>query len=215
MGIVKPDATSEPQPAIFDPVLNITFPVNLTDPETIPTHDTDPVVYPVAVANLTNASADAVVQAAITEVLGIISANNTGLSSNCSKCVAALSVGQVVARLAPEHLPDAFVKLRQITGFNTNASCQTTYEAGSFGAPWTQILAKADVAGLDGRYICSSLSANFCTQPPVISTKAVFPKPRPAKVKKPCRSGKKVKVLHMSDLHLGKAMWYLRRASRC
>ncbi|KAH8888870.1 Metallo-dependent phosphatase [Thozetella sp. PMI_491] len=199
----KPDATNEPQPAIYDPVLNITFPVNLTNPETLPAHDTDPVVYPVALANLTDATADIIVEAAITEVLGIIAANNTGLASNCSKCVAALSVGQLVARLAPEHLPDAFVKLCQITGYNTNSACQQNYEAGSFGAPWAQILAKADVAGLDGRYICAYLSSNsWCTQPPVIPTKAVFPKERPAKVKKPCRSGKRVKVLHLSDLHL-------------
>src|SRR4051794_38707416 len=43
---VKPGPTSEPQPAIFDPVLNITFPFNLTNPETIPTIGTDPVLYP-------------------------------------------------------------------------------------------------------------------------------------------------------------------------
>ena len=200
---MKPDATSEPQPVIYDPVLNITFPFNLTNPETIPTYNTDPIVYPVALANLTDATADVITDAAITEILAIIHANNTGLTSNCAKCVAALSVGQVVARLAPSHLPDAMVKLCQITGFNSNSSCQTTYQEGSFGPTWTQILAKADVAGLDGRYICASLSSNFCTQPPVIPVKATFPKPRPEKPRKPCRSGKRVKVLHMSDLHLG------------
>ncbi len=184
-------------------MLNITFPFNLTNPETIPTYDTDPVVYPVAVANLTDASAEAIIDAAITEVLDIVSANNTGLSDNCSRCIAALSVGQVVARLAPEHLPNALVKLCQVTAFSSNSSCLTTYEEGSFGATWTQILAKADVTGLDGRYICASLSSNFCAQPPVIPVTATFPKPKPANPRKPCRSGKRVKVLHLSDLHLG------------
>lgn len=40
---VKPVATAEPQPALYDPVLNITFPLNLTSPNTIPQEDNDPV----------------------------------------------------------------------------------------------------------------------------------------------------------------------------
>lgn len=185
-------------------MLNISFPLNLTDPNTIPTHDTDPVVYPVPVANLTDSSAAAFVSAALGEVLSIIQANDSGLSNNCSRCVAALSVGQLAARFAPTLLPDALVTLCKTTGWASNATCQTTYEAGAFGAPWTQILAKADVGGVDGRYICNYLSGTFCPLPPVIPVKAKFPKPRPNKVKTPCRSGKRAKVLHLSDLHLGR-----------
>jgi hypothetical protein len=185
-------------------VLNITFPVNLTNPDTIPVHDTDPVVYPQPLANLTDGDAKAVVSAAMDEILNILNASNTGFNGNCSRCIAALSVGQMVAKLAPTYLPDAMVLLCQKTQFLSNASCQNTYEAGSFGAPWTQILAKADVTGQDGRFICASLSSNFCTQPPVIPVNATFPKPKPTKLKKPCRSGKRVKVFHLSDLHLGK-----------
>lgn len=200
---VKPGPTNEPQPVIYDPVLNITFPFNLTNPETIPTYDADPVLYPEPLVNLTNSSAEAVVAAAMAEVMSIINANDSGFASNCSKCVAALSVGQLVAKLAPTLLPDAMVALCQATGFASNSSCLTTYEAGSYGAVWTQVLAAADVTGLDGQYICSSLSSNFCTQPPVIPTIATFPKPKPTLPYKPCRSGKRVKVLHLSDLHLG------------
>ena len=43
--------TNEPQPALYDPVLNITYPLNLTSPDSIPAHDADPVVYPVPLAN--------------------------------------------------------------------------------------------------------------------------------------------------------------------
>jgi hypothetical protein len=185
-------------------VLNTTFPLNLTDPNAIPTHDTDPVLYPVPAANLTNSSADAVVSAALAEVLNIIYSNDSGLQSNCSRCIAALSVGKLAARLAPTLLPDAMVALCKTTRWSSNTTCQNTYEAGSFGAPWTQILAKADVTGLDGRYICSYLSGSFCSQPPVIPVKAKFPKPKPVNTTKPSRSGKRVKVLHLSDLHLGK-----------
>ena len=54
---VKPAATQEPQPALYDPVLNITYPLNLTNPNTIPSADTaDPVYFPEAIANVSNAT---------------------------------------------------------------------------------------------------------------------------------------------------------------
>lgn len=202
---VNPGPTQEPQPAIFDPVLNITFPLNLTDPSTIPTVDADPVLYPEPIANVSDAAAEAVIAASVAQVLDIASANDSAFTDSCSKCVAALSVGQMVAKIAPSYLPDAMVQLCQTTGFSTNATCQSTYEASSFGAVWTQVLAKADIAGLDGRYICSSLSTKFCSAPPVIPTKATFPKEKPLDVSVPARSGKRVKVFHLSDMHLGKS----------
>lgn len=201
--IVQPGPTQEPQPAIYDPVLNITFPLNLTDPSTIPTEDLDPVLYPVAAANLSETASAAVISAAVAEILDIISTNNSGLAGSCSKCVAALSVAKLAATLAPAHVPDAMVALCKATGFSSNSSCQSTYEAGSFGAVWTQVLVKADIAGLDGQYICSSLSTKFCSAPPVISVKAQFPKERPADTSVPMRSGKRAKVFHLSDMHLG------------
>jgi hypothetical protein len=47
--------TAEPQPALYDAVLNITYPANLTNPFTIPQEDNDPVFYPPALANLSDA----------------------------------------------------------------------------------------------------------------------------------------------------------------
>lgn len=164
----------------------------------------DPVFYPEPVANLSDTAAEAVVAASIAQVLDIVSANNSAFTDSCSKCVAALSIGQMVAKIAPSHLPDAMVQLCQTTGFSTNATCESNYEAGNFGAVLTQVLAEADVAGLDGRYICSSLSTTFCSAPPVIPAKATFPKEKPADVTVPARSGKRVKVFHLSDMHLGK-----------
>lgn len=161
-------------------------------------------LYPDAAANLTDAAAEAVISTSIAQILDIISANDTGLTDSCSKCIAALAVGQMAAKLVPSYLPDAMVSLCQTTGFSSNSTCQSTYEASSFGAVWTQVLATADVAGLDGRYICSSLSTSFCSAPPVIPKQATFPKPKPADVSVPARSGKRVKVFHLSDMHLGK-----------
>jgi hypothetical protein len=205
MSQVRPGPTQEPQPAIYDPVLNTTFPLNLTDPSTIPTEDLDPVLYPVAAANLSAVASAAIISAAVADILNIIHANGSGLASNCSKCVAALSVAKLAAALAPTYIPDAMVALCQATGFSSNSSCQNTYEAGSFGAVWTQVLSKADVAGLDGQYICSSLSTTFCSAPPM-PIKVKFPKEKPLDKSLPMRSGKKAKILHLSDMHLGKQL---------
>lgn len=180
--------------------------MNLTDPSSIPSVDPDPRLYPEAAANLSDAAAEALISISIAQILDIAYANNTGLTDSCSKCIAALSVGQVVAKLAPSHVPGAMVRLCQTTGLSTNTTCQSTYEASAFGAVWTQILAKADVPGLDGRYICSSLSTDLCSAPPVYPKKAIFPKERPADARVPARSGKTVKVFHLSDMHLGE-LW--------
>lgn len=174
----------------------------MTDPLAIPSHDTDPVYYPQALANLSESDAEAVIAAASAEILTIVKANYTGLSSNCSKCVAALSIAQMAAKLAPTYLPDAMVSLCQATGFASNSTCQSTYEAGSYGATWTQILSYAEVTGLDGQYICAYLGS-YCASPNVTATfKVEFPKPKPENATKPQASGQRVKVLHLSDLHL-------------
>lgn len=199
---VKPGPTSEPQPVLNDPALNEIFPLNLTSPLSIPNSNDDPIFYPQPLANLSDASASAVIQAATSEIMGFLSANSS-FSNSCSRCIAALAVGQMAARLAPSALPDAMVALCEATGFASNSTCATNYAPEAFGAAWTQVLAAADVTGLDGQYICASLSTSFCPAPGVQSVKAVFPKPRPANADVvPARSGLRVKVLHMSDLHL-------------
>ncbi|KAI6711476.1 hypothetical protein JHW43_006032 [Diplocarpon mali] len=201
---IPPAPTSQPQPAVYDPVLNITFPLNLTDPATIPSFNQDPVFYPPGIADLANATSEALVRFALAEIKNIIYDGGGGLAGNCSKCTAALSVGKLLAQSAPTYVPGALVALCQDTGFKSNQSCKTTYAPGAFGAIWTQVLALADVTGLDGRYICSSLSTTFCPAPSTspLNTTHLFPKPKPANATAPKASGKRVKVLHLSDFHL-------------
>ena len=198
---IPPTPTQEPQPALYDPVLNITFPLNLTNPKTIPTTDPDPVFYPKPIANISNATD--YVAAALIQIRGII-AGNSSSCSNCSKCIAALEVGKQVAQVAPQNVPAAMVALCESTRFKSNSTCQSSYSAGTFGAIWTQVLAFADVSGLDGQYICNSLSSTFCPAPTTspLNTTNLFPKPKPANVTAPAPSGKRVKVLHLSDFHL-------------
>lgn len=197
-----PVKTQEPQPALYDPVLNITFPLNLTNPETIPTIDNDPVYYPLPLANISNSSTTALLQQAFVNITTIIESNTT--ASNCTKCKAALSVGKTVAQYAPESVPGLLVKLCEAFQFTSNATCVDDYAAGSFGAIWTQVLALADVTGLDGQYICNDLSSNFCPAPTLtpLNLTGLFPKPKPERARAPRSSGKRVKVLHLSDFHL-------------
>lgn len=199
---VKPAATVEPQPILHDPVLNITFPLNLTSPDTIPTVDNDPVFYPKASANLSDAAAASLVQAAIVNISNIIQAD--GGASNCTKCQQALAVAKSVALVAPTRVPGMLVSLCEKFQFESNATCVDDYAATNTGAIWTQVLAFADVTGLDGKYICNDLSKSFCPAPTVspLNTTNLFPKPKPANAVAPAASGERIKVLHLSDFHL-------------
>lgn len=197
-----PVETQEPQPALYDPILNITFPLNLTNPETIPATDDDPIYFPQPLANISNSSTAALLQAAFTNITGIIESNTT--ASNCTKCKNALGVGKTLAQYAPESVPGLLVALCEAFKFSSNATCVDNYAAGSFGAILTQVLAFADVTGLDGQYICNDLSSTFCPAPKTsfLNVTGLFPKPKPKNARAPKPSGNRVKVLHLSDFHL-------------
>lgn len=197
-------STQEPQPKIFDPILNITWPLNLTDPDTIPDNDDDPVFFPRPLANLTLLEKEAVIAGVLQQVQNII--YSPYFPTACSKCIAALSVGKTAAQFAPDLVPGAMVDLCKATKFHSNSTCEEDFQATTFGAIWTQVLAFADVSGLDGQYICNSLSSSFCAAPTASLLNATewFPKPKPADCdsRTPKASGKRVKVLHLSDFHL-------------
>ncbi|KAK4550721.1 hypothetical protein LTR36_000300 [Oleoguttula mirabilis] len=192
----------EPQPALYDPILNITYPLNLTNPDTLPDNDSDPVYLPLPIADLTTAEQEAVIKSVLAEVSEII--NGSYIQGNCSQCIAALSVAKTAAQLAPAMVPAAMVQLCTSSGLHSAATCAVDFEATTFGAIWTQVLAFADVSGRDGQYICNSLSSTFCAYPTVapLNMTGLFPKAKPANATKPVPSGERVKVLHMSDFHL-------------
>lgn len=194
--------TQEPQPAIYDPVLQITFPYNLTNPETIPTQDEDPVLYPVPKANLSITQQEALIQQVMANVSAVL--NSTLPPDPCSKCKAALSAAQPAAWYAPTLVPDAMVSACKAYKFQSNATCEGTYNATNYGAVLTQVLYFADVQGLDGQHICNMLSSKFCSAPTALplNTTSLFPKPKPVNAVAPKASGKRVKVLHLTDIHL-------------
>ncbi|KAF2094957.1 hypothetical protein NA57DRAFT_45523 [Rhizodiscina lignyota] len=196
----KPVPTQEPQPKIFDPVLKITFPYDLTNPKTIPTEDHDPVFYPKPKKSLSDAEQKKTIADVVAKVKKII---NAGGSDNCTVCKNALVAAQPAAFLAPSLVPEAMVDLCISTGFHSNESCIEDFAATNFGAIWTQVLFFGDMSGLDGNYVCNSIGS-FCPRPATtpLDTSGLFPKPKPKNAKAPKPSGKRVKVSHLSDFHI-------------
>ncbi|KAL9046022.1 MAG: hypothetical protein Q9214_001042 [Letrouitia sp. 1 TL-2023] len=199
---IPPAPTQEPQPALYDPVLNITYPLNLTNPDTIPTDDNDAVFYPQPTRNVTNETATALVQSAIANISAIIDADDG--TSNCTKCQSALAIAKQVAQVTPTSVPGMLVTLCDKYQYQSNASCQQSFGASTYGSFWTQILAFADPGGLDSQYICNTLSDDSCSQPAVspLDTTDLFPKPKPENATAPPPSGVRAKVLHLSDFHI-------------
>jgi hypothetical protein len=87
-----------------------------------------------------------------------------GGSSNCIVCKYALAAAKPAALAVPSLVPDAMVSLCSQYKLHNNAICKEDFTATTFGAVWTQILAFADVRGLDGDYICNYLGS-FCKAP--------------------------------------------------
>jgi hypothetical protein len=187
----------QPQPKLHDDILNYTYPLELTNPATIPDVDEDPVYFPIPIGAYSNGSA--IVSQSVDEITSIIN----GPGSNCTKCISALEIGQAVAHRVPKMVPDMLVALCETTGFKSNSSCRDNYESTNFGAIWTQILALGNMSGLDGQYVCNSLDSHFCPKPytlPSDTSKYFGAKPENISVPKP--SGKRVKVWHGSDFHI-------------
>jgi hypothetical protein len=193
--------TQEPQPAVVDHVLNTTYALNLTNPTSIPTVDNDPVALPTPATNLSSSEAPGFVSLLTSRIEAII-ADTT--ASNCTKCISALNVAQIAAQTVPSLVPGMLVGLCQKYAYSSNSTCTNNYANTSYGGVLTQVLAFADVAGLDGQYICNYLSSSYCPAPVTtkLNTTSLFPKPKPTNITVPAASGNRVKVLHLSDFHL-------------
>ncbi|KAF2722077.1 hypothetical protein K431DRAFT_284283 [Polychaeton citri CBS 116435] len=194
----------QPQPVLYDPVLDETYPLNLTNPDSVPEWDNDPVYYANPIVQLTLSEQEAIIKNTTDQIDQIVTGSE--FQSNCTKCKASLSAIQFAAQRAPERISNMMVGLCQKYELHSNETCVVDFNATTFGAIWTQILQLADVTGLDGDYICHSIASTTCLAPAAspLDANEWFPKPKPADAAKrvPKPSGKRVKVLHMSDFHL-------------
>ncbi|KAJ5924315.1 hypothetical protein N7466_008502 [Penicillium verhagenii] len=193
--------TKEPQPIIYDSVLNYTFPFELTNPDSIP-QSQDELFFPPPLVSLSPVEGQAFIEAVVTNVSNIL--KSKAPENQCEKCKKALAAAKPAALFTPAMAPEAMVRLCKAFQFASNVTCENDYSIHAFGTIWTQVLAYADVEGLDGQYICHSLKSSFCPQPMTrpLNASSWFPKPKPPNAHAPKASGERVKVLHMSDFHL-------------
>lgn len=180
--------TRQPQPIVYDPVLDITFPYELTNPDIIP-ESSDEVYFPLPKEILTWTEKQALINAVVSNVTEII--NSTDKSGPCAKCKKALVAAKPAALFTPLLVPDAMVNLCKTFGFYTNETCEENFLTQAFGATWTQVLALADVEGQDGDYICHILGPEFCPEPLTrpLDTSKLFLSPSQSMFKSPRRVG--------------------------
>ncbi|KDQ63152.1 hypothetical protein JAAARDRAFT_188759 [Jaapia argillacea MUCL 33604] len=193
----NPTATvSQVQPVISDPVTQKTYPLALTDPDTIPLNNTvDPHPLPPP------ASPSLVLAHAIAQVQSIATNPIFG-NSTCARCQAALEVGKFVALTTPDQGPALVVALCEY--FNYSKTCETSYGPLALGPVITQVIANADVGGYDGQSLCQNF-LSLCPVPPTspLNLTSWFAKPKPNPLPPPkTPSGTRLKVLHLSDAHL-------------
>ncbi|OXC67744.1 hypothetical protein AYX13_03637 [Cryptococcus neoformans] len=192
---------SQVQPKISDRVLNKTYPLELTDPDTISTNDTaDPLYYPPT--RLHVSAATSLYQNVTDQIKNIVIGDTP---SNCSKCIDALTAASSLAKRAPELVPDLLVSLCNHYDFASEAGCNV-YTANAQGPYYAQVLAYADVSGYDGQYLCQNfITKSECARPPlpIFNASDFWTKPKPTNAKPPVPKGTdRIKVLHMSDFHI-------------
>lgn len=192
--------TQQPQPAIWDPILNLTYPSNLTNPFHLPPAQNDPIYLPEPLDHLPPAAQQDFLNEITELVYLIIKSDN--YTSICNQCTDALLAGQPAARAIPALVPDALTALCNTYKQANPRSCSEWYSNKTIGAVWTQVLAYANVEGEDGKHICHSLG--FCPQPRItkLNMTDLFPKPKPKNPIIPKASGIRAKVAHLSDFHL-------------
>ncbi|GJE85857.1 sphingomyelin phosphodiesterase [Phanerochaete sordida] len=192
-----PTATSaQPQPVITDPITHVKYPEALTDPNHIPQNDTkDPHPLP------NKASDNQLFVHAVEQVTSI--RNNPIFAGNeCATCQALLEVFKFVAMAAPEQGPALAVQFCH--QLDLASDCDTMFGILGIGPIVTQVIANADVGGFDGQMLCENF-LGMCPLPPVspLNLTGWFAKPKPNPLPPPKKpSGKRLKVLHLSDVHI-------------
>ncbi|WWD17604.1 hypothetical protein CI109_102045 [Kwoniella shandongensis] len=192
---------SQVQPVITDSVLQSTYPLNLTDPDTISNDDTaDPHYYPTV--HLKGKKAQALYDNVTAEIENIITGQGI---ANCSKCIQGLTSASRLAKAAPQLIPELLTTLCKKYAFAAGAGCNV-YDENAQGPFYAQVLAYADVSGYDGQYLCQNfITKSQCARPPLPEFKPeqFWTKPKPSDARPPIPKGTdRIKILHMSDFHV-------------
>jgi hypothetical protein len=193
----SPTATSaQVQPVISDPVTHKNYPLSLTSPDSIPGNNTeDPHPLP------PTASSSRILEEAITQVLSIATSPVFG-NNTCARCQAGLEIAKFLALAAPEQGPELAVRLCELSNFSK--TCGKSFSRLALGSVITQVVSNANAGGLDGQMLCQNF-LGVCPLPPPspLNLTGWFAKPKPNPLPIPRKpSGQRLKVLHISDIHL-------------
>ena len=133
----------------------MTYPLSLTDPNSIPlldTKDPNPLPAPVSPSVL---GAQALIQ-----TNSLIANQNT----TCAQCQSLLEVLKFLSLAAPEQAPPVTIALCQ--HYKLTSNCTATHGLSGLGSIYIQVIAKADVGGYDGQvpeFVSAQPSASFLT----------------------------------------------------
>lgn len=163
----------------------------------------DQVNFPLPYALPENTDATVLFYQAIDTAAGIIN-GSAGIEGGCTRCLAAITAAQVLARAAPGNFSDGAIRLCKLVKFKPDDDCERDYARDvPEVAVWAQVLQAANVYENDGRFICHSMfGQSWCDKPESADLKLDFGTEKPANLSAPPPSGKRVKVLHLSDVHL-------------
>ncbi|KAH0828939.1 sphingomyelin phosphodiesterase [Lanmaoa asiatica] len=193
----NPTATSvQPQPVISDPVTGTIFPANLTDPANFPKNDTvDPHPLPLP------QEPSQLLQQALSQIQSI--ATNPALTGGtCAQCQASLTIAKMLVLAAPEQGP--LLAEAVCEHFNYSTTCYNEYSRIALGSVFSQVVALGDMGGYDGQLLCAK-QLKLCPMPLTLPLDLTgwFAKPKPNPLPPPKQpSGERLKVLHVSDIHI-------------
>lgn len=149
-----------------------------------------------------------------------IATNPVFAGQSCAACQAILEIAKMLTMAAPEQGPAFIIALCDL--FEVSDDCATEFALFNLGGFVTQVFANADVGGLDGQVIvrnpgaintvadfgCQMICQNFFSLCPIAPASPLnltgwFAKPKPNPLPPPKKpSGKRLKVLHLSDAHI-------------
>lgn len=88
-------------------------------------------------------------KSSLQQVLEIVTSGQ--FNNTCSACVATLNIFKTLAIVVPDYTADALYEFCIETKLGNQLTCQQTFGATDEGQVFVQVLANADVSGLDGR----------------------------------------------------------------
>lgn len=114
-------------------------------------------------------------QQAITQISSI-AASSTFATNSCARCQSILEIAKFLSLAAPDQGPDLVVGLCKL--FKLSSTCDDSYGRLALGPVLTQVLANADIGGLDGQvsqlFVVVDLFVTFVSERCCVKTLSAY-----------------------------------------